>query len=126
MAQVTITINNRPYTVACEDGQEPRLQELAESLDREVAGLARAVGQIGDSRLLVISGLSLIDRLDSAPAAAAPPEPVAAPPAPDNSEEIAALEARAQAAEEQAAALQAQLAEATRRIDALAAGLQGD
>ena len=125
MAQVTITINNRPYTVACEDGQEPRLQELAESLDREVAGLARAVGQIGDSRLLVISGLSLIDRLDAAPAAPSA-EPVAAPPAADNSEEIAALEARAQAAEEQAAALQAQLAEATRRIDALAAGLQGD
>ncbi|NMM42950.1 cell division protein ZapA [Rhodospirillaceae bacterium KN72] len=125
MAQVTITINNRPYTVACEDGQEPRLQELADALDREVAGLARAVGQIGDSRLLVISGLSLIDRLESAPAVALA-EPVEAPAAPDNSQEIAALEARAQAAEEQAATLQAQLAEATQRIDALAAGLQGD
>ena len=64
MAQVTITINGRPHVVGCEDGQEPRLMELATLLDNEVRGIANAMGQIGDSRLLVISGLSLVDRLN--------------------------------------------------------------
>ena len=34
MAQVTITINSREYAVACEDGQEVRILQLARMLDK--------------------------------------------------------------------------------------------
>ncbi|WP_421875029.1 cell division protein ZapA [Pacificispira sp.] len=128
MAQVSISINGRPYTVACEDGQEPRLRELAAALDEEVSGLASAIGQVGDTRLLVIAGLSLVDRMadlaaeldgQSAPAPAAAP---AAAPADDGRAEAA--EARAEAAERRVAELEAQLAAATDRISSIAASLE--
>lgn len=35
MAQVTITINSREYAVACEDGQEVRILQLARMLDEK-------------------------------------------------------------------------------------------
>ena len=35
MAQVTITINSREYAVACEDGQEVRIYQLARILDEK-------------------------------------------------------------------------------------------
>lgn len=35
MAQVTITINAREYAVACEDGQETRILQLARLLDEK-------------------------------------------------------------------------------------------
>lgn len=128
MAQVSISINGRPYTVACEDGQEPRLRELAAALDEEVSGLASAIGQVGDTRLLVIAGLSLVDRMadlaaeldgQSAPTPAAAP---AAAPADDGRAEAA--EARAEAAERRVAELEAQLAAATDRISSIAASLE--
>lgn len=130
MAQVTISVNGRPYTVACEDGQEPRLHELAAALDEEVTGLAAAVGQVGDNRLLVIAGLSLIDRLSDESARSSDASDVAA--------SLAASEARAEKAEARAIAveekltvaaarstsLERQLAEAARRMDALAASVE--
>ncbi len=130
MAEVTIMINGRPHTVACEDGQEPRLHELASTLDAEVRGIASAIGQIGDSRLLVITGLSLVDRMKDLegdrPAGRGNTAPAA-----DRSAEIAAAEERATAAEtravraeEKAVVLARQLADATKRIDTLAAGLE--
>ena len=36
MAQVTIDVNGKPYTVGCEDGQEPHLTHLASLFDRQV------------------------------------------------------------------------------------------
>ncbi|WP_420726024.1 cell division protein ZapA [Hwanghaeella sp. LZ110] len=140
MAQVTITINGRPHVVGCEDGQEPRLMELATQLDKEVRGIAGAMGQIGDSRLLVISGLSLVDRLNDveselAKAKTDAPAPQSETASPDLSAALAQAEERASAAEERVKAaeariaslteaLEAQAAAATKRIDAIAARLQ--
>lgn len=124
MAQVSISINGRPYTVACEDGQEPRLRELAAALDEEVSGLASAIGQVGDTRLLVIAGLSLVDRMADLAAeldGQSAPAPAAAP-ADDGRAEAA--EARAEAAERRVAELEAQLAAATDRISSIAASLE--
>ena len=39
MAQVTITINSREYAVACEDGQELRIIQLANILDEKAKAL---------------------------------------------------------------------------------------
>lgn len=63
MAQVDIDINGRQYKVACDDGQEDRLKQLAAYYDRHVTGLARDIGQIGDARLMLLAALSLCDEL---------------------------------------------------------------
>ena len=52
MAQVSITINGRGYQIACDDGQEEHLRRLASYVDRRVAELVAAMGQIGDQRLI--------------------------------------------------------------------------
>ena len=66
MAQVTVTINNRRYDIACDDGQEAHLTQLAQYLDKRVNELTEAVGQIGDSRLLVMASLLVADELSEA------------------------------------------------------------
>ena len=66
MAQVDVTINGRSYRVACEDGQEQRLVELSRYVDEKVGELTRSVGQIGDTRLLVMASLLVADELSDA------------------------------------------------------------
>jgi len=66
MAQVDVSINSRSYRVACEDGQEQRLVELAQYVDQKVGELVRSVGQIGDTRLLVMASLLVADELSDA------------------------------------------------------------
>lgn len=66
MAQVTVTINNRRYEIACDDGQEAHLTRLAQYLDKRVGELTAAVGQIGDARLLVLANLLVADELSEA------------------------------------------------------------
>ena len=66
MGQVAVTINGRSYEVACDDGQEDHLVRLASYIDKKVAELVTSVGQIGDTRLLVMSALLLADELSEA------------------------------------------------------------
>ncbi|MCW5774807.1 MAG: cell division protein ZapA [Rhodospirillaceae bacterium] len=61
MSEVTITVNRRPYRLACEDGQERHLMALAERIDKRVGDLVGRFGQIGDQQLLVMVGLLLAD-----------------------------------------------------------------
>ena len=63
MAQVDIRINDKAYRIACEDGQEDRLTELAQMVDAHVADLVDQVGQVGDTRLLVMASLLVADEL---------------------------------------------------------------
>ena len=63
MAQVTITINGRGYQIACDDGQEEHLVRLAAFVDKKVSELTAAMGQIGDTRLLVMACLLIADEL---------------------------------------------------------------
>ena len=63
MAQVVVTVNGRPYTMQCDDGQEEHLTELGQLLDDEVTNIKNAVGQVGDIRLLLMAGLVIADRL---------------------------------------------------------------
>ena len=79
MAQVTITINSREYAVACEDGQEVRIYQLARILDEKATHLTQGAGQINESMLLAMVGLLLADELSElkkagghAPAAESP------------------------------------------------------
>lgn len=63
MSQVSITINGRKYKVACDDGQEAHLTRLGDYVDKRLNELVAAVGQVGDSRLLVMVSLLLADEL---------------------------------------------------------------
>ena len=66
MGQVNVFINDRSYTVACGDGEEEHLRELARYLDAHVGELAKTVGQVGDARLLLMAGLVIADELAEA------------------------------------------------------------
>ncbi|WP_119168610.1 cell division protein ZapA [Algihabitans albus] len=66
MAQVTITINGRPYQIGCEDGQEPHLLGLANYVDGRMRDLSASVGQVGEARLLVMMSLLIADELAEA------------------------------------------------------------
>lgn len=60
---VNVTINGRQYRLACEDGQEPRLLLLAESLEARIQDLRGKFGEIGDARLTVMAALTAADEL---------------------------------------------------------------
>ena len=63
MAQVKVSINGRDYQIACDDGQEEHLSQLGQYVDKRVKELVSAVGQVGDSRLLVMVSLLIADEL---------------------------------------------------------------
>jgi cell division protein ZapA len=63
MGQVNVTVNGRSYLVACDDGEETHVQDLARYLDKHVQDLAAAIGQVGETRLLLLAGLTLADEL---------------------------------------------------------------
>ncbi len=66
MQQVSVTINGRAYPVACDEGDEERIQALAQVIDGKVSTFARQVGQAGEARLLVLAALVLADELAEA------------------------------------------------------------
>ena len=66
MAHVIVQVNGRPYTMQCPEGEEDHLRELAALLDSEVLRVKQSVGNVGDIRLLVMSGLMVADRLSEA------------------------------------------------------------
>ena len=63
MAQVDVSVNGQSYRIACEDGQEDRLVDLAAMVDEKVIGLVNQIGQVGSNRLLVMAALIIADEL---------------------------------------------------------------
>ena len=63
MSQVSVTINGRQFRMACEDGQEDHLMELARELDVRIESLRAKFGEIGDTRLTVMAALTVADEL---------------------------------------------------------------
>jgi len=61
VAQVNVSINSRQYRMACEDGQEDHLRQLAKELDDRINSLRGQFGEIGDSRLVVMAALMIAD-----------------------------------------------------------------
>ncbi len=62
MAQVSVTINGRKYRLACDEGEEARLEHLAGMVDEKIVELRGAFGEIGDQRLVVMAALSFADQ----------------------------------------------------------------
>jgi cell division protein ZapA len=66
MSQVSVTINGRQFRMACEDGQEGHLMNLARELDNRINTLRTKFGEIGDTRLTVMAAITVADELSEA------------------------------------------------------------
>src|ERR1700741_3361831 len=66
MSQVNVSINGRQFRMACEDGQEGHLQQLARELDERIIALRGQFGEIGQARLTGMAGLRVADELAEA------------------------------------------------------------
>jgi cell division protein ZapA len=66
MAQVQVTISGRSYRMACGEGEERHLEELAADYDAKITELRSSFGEIGDMRLHVMAALTLADELAEA------------------------------------------------------------
>jgi cell division protein ZapA len=63
MAQVTVTIANHIYRVACGEGEEAHLRDLARQIDERIEKLKNDFGEIGDQRLTIMAALTVADEL---------------------------------------------------------------
>ena len=61
MANVNIRFNNKDYLLSCDDGQEENLKELAKHLDSKYNELKKSLGNIGESKLLLITAIQMVD-----------------------------------------------------------------
>jgi cell division protein ZapA len=100
MAEVTIYINGRSYDIACDNGQEGRIVDLAAYVDQRLQQISRAGAAYNDAHLQVLTSIVLADELfeiqeggqvSPRAARAAAPAAAAPAPAPDKAEEQAVL-----------------------------------
>ena len=61
MVNVNIKFNNKDYLLSCDDGQEKNLKELAMHLDSKYSELKKNLGNIGESKLLLITAIKMVD-----------------------------------------------------------------
>jgi cell division protein ZapA len=112
MPLVNVMVNGRAYTIACDDGEEDHLRQLAATVDAKTREVLSSVGQVGDTRLLLMAALLIADEHHGKPEIV---DPQAANPA-----WRADLEARAKTAEDRAVAA---LEQAAVRIESIASEL---
>ena len=108
MAQVSVTIDGRKYRLACNEGEEARLESLAGVIDEKIGEMRAAFGEIGDQRLVIMAALTIADDLAEA------------------RDEAAAERKRSDEAEQAAEAIASSLDELGSRLEALATRLAGD
>ena len=63
MSQVVITINEREYPIACENGQEVRIMQLAQILEQKAQLLKSFNGKISENMMLAMIGILTADDL---------------------------------------------------------------
>ena len=63
MPLVNVMVNNRTYTIACDEGEQEHLKELAGHVDAKVRELAGSVGQVGDQKLMLMAAVLITDEL---------------------------------------------------------------
>jgi len=61
MPLVNAMVNGRAYTIACDEGEEEHLRELASYVDGKVRELLGSVGQVGDTRLMLMAAILITD-----------------------------------------------------------------
>ncbi|MBV1704439.1 MAG: cell division protein ZapA [Hyphomicrobiales bacterium] len=68
MAHVSVTIAGRPYRMACAEGDEARLTDLAAKVDARIVEMRGSFGEIGDQRLTVMAAVTFADETAEAKA----------------------------------------------------------
>jgi len=61
MAELAVRIDGRVYRVACDEGEEARLGDLAQLVDAKISALRQRFGEIGDQRLVIMAAINLAD-----------------------------------------------------------------
>ena len=61
MANVNIKFNGKEFLLSCDDGQEEHLEELASYLNEKFKNLKNSLGNIGESKLLLITSITILD-----------------------------------------------------------------
>ena len=61
MANVNIKFNGKEFLLSCDDGQEEHLEELSSYLNEKFIELKNTLGNIGESKLLLITSISVLD-----------------------------------------------------------------
>ena len=116
MPLVNVMVNNRAYTIACDDGEEAHLKELAAHVDQKAREVLTSVGQVGDARMLLMAALLIADEHhDLAAKVEAGRDAVSA-----SSEETQKLHLKAEEAENRAADM---LESAAKKLEDIAARL---
>ena len=62
MPEVTVSIGERDFVVACQEGEEHFLRAAAKMVDSEAMGLLRQIGRMPEARMLLMSSLLLADK----------------------------------------------------------------
>ena len=63
MPEVNVTIGNRNFALACNEGEEPHLEAAAKLLSAEADTLQAQIGRVTEARMLLMSGLMLADKI---------------------------------------------------------------
>jgi cell division protein ZapA len=66
MPEVNVEIAGKKYRMACEEGQEQHLLDLAQDFNTRVEAFKGDFGEIGDIRLTVMAGIAVLDELAEA------------------------------------------------------------
>tara|TARA_B100002052_G_scaffold151910_1_gene138585 strand:+ start:330 stop:776 length:447 start_codon:yes stop_codon:yes gene_type:complete len=61
MANVNIKFNGKEFLLSCEDGQEEHLEELSVHLNKKFDDLKSTLGNIGESKLLLVTSITVMD-----------------------------------------------------------------
>ena len=105
MATVEVEVNGRPYLLACEDGQESRLRELAAYVDGRLKQVTGGGRSGADAHMLVVTALVLADELQEVMSGRGLSVPRSGP-TPEEAEAVAAIDAVSKRIEEVAARLE--------------------
>jgi cell division protein ZapA len=108
MSQISVTIDGRKYRLACNEGEEARLESLAGMIDDKIGEMRSTFGEIGDQRLVIMAALTIADNLTEA------------------RETAEAERKRSEASEQRAQAMASRLDELGSRLESVVARLAGE
>ena len=66
MPELKLSIGERDFEVACQEGEEKFLTEAANLLNAESQKLVSQLGSLSESRMLLMAGLMLADKMINA------------------------------------------------------------
>lgn len=114
MPKIKFILGSRPYEIACNDGDEQRIADLAASLDVRVEEVKAGFGSTNESLILAVTALTMEDEIRTLKTNAT----IQAAPAPEQSQNNDDIEARISRCIAEA------LAPYTEKLEALALSLE--